>query len=67
MTTTEALQLSVIYLRLLCDLEELGKFEFTADEKHQAVQLLDDMAEQAHRVKQATQFERDSGAAIHNG
>jgi hypothetical protein len=66
-TTTEALQLSVIYTRLLHDLEELGHFEFAPDEVHQAVQLLDDMAEQAHRVKQATQFERDSGAAIYNG
>jgi hypothetical protein len=51
MTTAEALELSVIYTRLLRDLEELGKFEFTPDELHRAVQLLDDMAEQAYQVK----------------
>jgi hypothetical protein len=50
-TTTEALELSIIYTQLLRDLEELGKFEFTPDEVHQAVQLLDDMAEQAYQVK----------------
>jgi hypothetical protein len=58
MTTTEALELSVIYTQLLRDLEELGHFEFTPDERHQAVQLLDDMAEQAHRVKQQQREDR---------